>query len=73
MNYWKIVGCIFFMSIGLWAKRPFYSGKDLAARDKQVFRMLTGSQRTPRVWGVTFCVLIVIINPIDMFGSLLYF
>ena len=25
----------------------------LVVRDKQVFRGLTGSQRTPRVWGVT--------------------
>ena len=31
----------------------FYSGKSLAIRDKQVFRVLTGSQRTPRIWGVT--------------------
>ena len=31
----------------------FYSGMSLAIRDKQVFRGLTGSQRTPRVWGVT--------------------
>ena len=31
----------------------FYSGMSLAIRDKQIFRGLTGSQRTPRVWGVT--------------------
>ena len=30
----------------------FYSGMSLEVRDKQVFRGLTGSQRTPRVWGV---------------------
>ena len=31
----------------------FYSGMSLAIRDKQVFRRLTGSQRTPGFWGVT--------------------
>ena len=31
----------------------FYSGMSLAVRDKQVFSGLTGSQQTPRVWGVT--------------------
>ena len=31
----------------------FYSGMSLAIRDKQVFRGLTGSQRTPGFWGVT--------------------
>ena len=31
----------------------FYSSMSLTIRDKQVFRGLTGSQRTPRVWGVT--------------------
>ena len=31
----------------------FYSGMSLTIRDILIFRRLTGSQRTPRIWGVT--------------------
>ena len=31
----------------------FYSGMCLVIRDVQIFRGLTGSQRTPGFWGVT--------------------
>ena len=39
-----------------WCMGPsghFYSCVCLVIRDAQIFRRLTGSQRTPRFWGVT--------------------
>ena len=53
-------------------KWPFYSGMGLAVRDKQVFRGLTGSQRTPRVWGVTISAFILLILPFSLYFPLLY-
>ena len=34
---------------------PNFREKCLVARHSRVFRGLTGSQRTPGFWGVTFC------------------
>ena len=41
---------------------PDFREKCRVTRHSQVFRGLTGSPRTPRVWGVTIFITIIIIN-----------
>ena len=55
----------------------FYSDMSLAIRDKQVFRGLTGSQRTPGFWGATISQMTIVIdtsgiNDIEIFKKKWY-